>query len=424
LATVHEPLSRLSHRDRPRAIARAAGAFDLDDNACVTAVRSALIVGAGIGGLAAGLALGRAGWNIRIVERAASPRELGFALLLAPNAVDALGELGVADRIVAAAASPTSAEVRRPDGRLLRRIDVSDSQLAIGGVPKVALRQVVHGTLLDAVGHEPLTLGAAASSFAIEDGGVSLRLANGETLRGDVLIGADGVGSVVRRALHPGEPPPRASGLRALRGVVSGTSRHLGGLGAILYLGRGLESGVVRAADDVVYFYVSLAGNRGDVPADPAGLFEYCLATLDDRFRAIARPARAEDLRVDDLADRDPLPHWGSGPVTLLGDAAHPLLPQTGQGAAQALEDAVALGRVLRDGRDIPSALRRYEEVRARRTTRLLYQGRRFARTMRATNALFCWGRDMTIRVVPRWAIVASFVMGQKVHPYAGLELE
>ena len=91
----------------------------------VAGARSALIVGAGIGGLAAGLALKRAGWQVRIFERAANPRELGFALLLAPNAIAALEELGVAAPIVAGGATPTSAEVRRPDGRVLRRLDVT-----------------------------------------------------------------------------------------------------------------------------------------------------------------------------------------------------------------------------------------------------------------------------------------------------------
>ena len=98
-------------------------------------------------------------------------------------------------------------------------------------------------------------------------------------------------------------------------------------------------------------------------------------------------------MRVDDLFDRDPLPYWGTHQVTLLGDAAHPLLPHTGQGAAQALEDAVALGRVLAHERHIPDALRHYERVRAKRTTTLLYQGRRYAGAMRTTNPLLCCGR-------------------------------
>jgi 2-polyprenyl-6-methoxyphenol hydroxylase-like FAD-dependent oxidoreductase len=203
---------------------------------------------------------------------------------------------------------------------------------------------------------------------------------------------------------------------------VSGTSRHLGSVGGVLYLGRGLEAAIVKAGEDIVYFYVSLRSDDvAHVANDPQAMLAYCLGRLDDRFGAIAGPVRPEDMRVDDLLDRDPLADWGGGPVTLLGDAAHPLLPHTGQGAAQALEDAVALGRVLRTGSDVPAALRRYEQVRAKRTTVLLHQGRRFARTMRSNSAVVCWGRDVAVRLVPRWMIVASFVMGQKVDPYEGL---
>ena len=388
----------------------------------MTGARSALIVGAGIGGLATGLALRRAGWNVRIFERAANPRELGFAVLLAPNAIAALEELGVAAPVIAAGATPTSAEVRRPDGRVLRRVDVADSGHAIGGVPLVALRPVLHGTLLEAVGREALTLGAEVTGLSAAGSHPSITLAGGETVKGDLVIGADGVHSAIRRSVHPNEPAPRASGLRALRGVVSGTGHHLGQLSGVLYLGRGLESAAVKAGPDVVYFYVSLRADLvADVPRDPASMLGRALEILDETFGAVAGSTRLEDLRVDDLFDRDPLPYWGTHQVTLAGDAAHPLLPHTGQGAAQALEDAVALGRVLAHERHIPDALRHYERVRAKRTTTLLYQGRRFAGAMRTTNPLICWARDTAVRLVPRWMIVRSFVMGQEIDPYEGL---
>ena len=384
--------------------------------------RSALIVGAGIGGLAAGLALKQAGWGVRIFERAANPRELGFAVLLAPNAIAALGELGVAAPVVAAGATPTSAEVRRPDGRVLRRIDVSDSRRAIGGVPVVALRTVLHGTLLEAVGRDTLTLGAEVTSVSAAGNHPAITLASGETVTADLVVGADGVNSAIRRSVHPNEAPPRPSGLRALRGVVSGTNHHLGSLAGLLYIGRGLESAVVKAGADVVYFYVSLRDDLvASVPRDPGSMLRRAFELLDAGFSAVAGPARANDMRVDDLFDRDPLPYWGTHQVTLLGDAAHPLLPHTGQGAAQALEDAVALGRVLAHERHIPDALRHYERVRAKRTTALLYQGRRYAGAMRTTNPLLCWARDTAIRLVPRWMVVSSFVMGQKADPYEGL---
>ena len=388
----------------------------------VAGVRSALIVGAGIGGLAAGLALKRAGWNVRIFERAADPRELGFALLLAPNAIAALEELGVAAPIVAGGATPTSAEVRRPDGRVLRRLDVSDSRRAIGGAPVVALRPLVHGALLDAVGRDALTVDAEVTGVSASGSHPSITLASGETVKGDLVVGADGVHSTIRRTVHPKEPPPRPSGLRALRGVVSGTSHHLGAMSGTLYLGRGLETAAVKAGNDVVYFYVSLRDDLvAGVPRDPVSFLSRALQILDGHFAAVAGPTAAGDMRVDDLFDRDPLPYWGTHQVTLLGDAAHPLLPHTGQGAAQALEDAVALGRVLAHERHIPDALRHYERVRAKRTTTLLYQGRRYAATMRTTNPLLCWVRDTAVRLVPKWMVVAAFVMGQKTDPYEGL---
>jgi 2-polyprenyl-6-methoxyphenol hydroxylase-like FAD-dependent oxidoreductase len=189
-----------------------------------------------------------------------------------------------------------------------------------------------------------------------------------------------------------------------------------------LYLGRGLETAVVKAGHDVVYFYVSLRADLvADIPRDPVSFLSRAQETLDAHFSAITGPTRREDMRVDDLFDRDPLPYWGAHQVTLAGDAAHPLLPHTGQGAAQALEDAVALGRVLAQQRHIPDALRHYERVRARRTTTLLHQGRRYAKAMRTTNPLLCWGRDTAVRLVPRWMVVSSFVMGQRIDPYEGL---
>ena len=119
----------------------------------------------------------------------------------------------------------------------------------------------------------------------------SITLASGETVKGDLVVGADGVHSAIRRAVHPNEPPPRASGLRALRGVVSGTCHHLGPLGGMLYLGRGLESAAVKAGPDVVYFYVSL---RGDLVADVPATRPACSArALRDPGRGVRRRRRA-----------------------------------------------------------------------------------------------------------------------------------
>jgi len=159
--------------------------------------RTALVVGAGIGGLAAAVALREAGWHVRVFERAASPRELGFALALAPNAMAALEELGAARPIKADGVSPVSGEVRTDGGRLLRRFDVAGMT---GRVPfYLALRPVVHGALLERFGSEGLELASEAVDVEMDGPDVALRLADGRTVMGGVLVGADGTGSVVRR---------------------------------------------------------------------------------------------------------------------------------------------------------------------------------------------------------------------------------
>ena len=361
-------------------------------------IRTALIVGAGIGGLSAGIALRHAGWQIRIVERAVSPRELGFGLGLAPNAVQALRALGVADAVLTRGFAPRRGEMRRIDGTVLKRAELPPK--ALGGPLFMALRPALHGALLDAVGGDALTLGCEASGFIIDGDRVALRLADGRTLDGDLLVGADGIGSVVRRQLHPAEPPPRSSGIVAVRGAVHGALAHLGHHDAVYYLGPGVESVLIRASDTGIYWFLSLA--RELVPPgmrDPAAVVAHMAPRFDATFNAVT--SSTEDLRLDELVDRDPLPAWGQGPVTLAGDAAHPLLPHTGQGAAQALVDAVALGARLRDGAAVAPALRAYERERQPKTAVLLAQGRRTARLMRMTNPLGCALRELAVRATP-----------------------
>ncbi len=365
--------------------------------------RTALIVGAGIGGLSAGLALRQAGWNIRVFERASSPRELGFGVGLAPNAIAALRELGVADVVLARSFEPRRGEVRRLDGTVLKRAAIPPG--ALGGPMVLALRPALHGALLEAVGLGAIALESDATGFTLTDDHVTLQMANGVLVSGDVLVGADGVGSVIRRTLHPGEPPPLSSRIVAVRGAVHGALRHLGDCDGVYYLGRGVESMLVRASDTGIYWFLSLAQEL--IPAglrNPAEILALMSPQFDATFRAVT--SATADLRCDELVDRDPIPFWGNGVVTLLGDAAHPVLPHTGQGAAQAIVDAVTLGKVLSGDADIPRALRLYERERRGKTATLLAQGRRTARIMRITNPIACWVREGVLRSIP----VTSFM--------------
>ena len=381
----------------------------------MTGSGTALIVGAGIGGLAAAIALRKAGWQVRVHERAAAPRELGFALALAPNAMAALRELGVADVLAADGAAVTKAEIRHPDGRVVRRFSTQP-----GGPMIVALRTALHGSLLEAVGGDMLRLGSEAIGYRASPQEVVLELRDGGQDAGDVLIGADGVGSIVRRRLHPAEAPPRPSGYCAVRGIAFDVGHNLGDLAAVAFLGDGVEAAAARASRNAVYWYLSLLADDLAGSRDPKAILEQTTRGFDPAFRAITGATTIEDMRFDQLFERDPLPSWGSGRVTLLGDAAHPVLPHTGQGAAQSLEDAVALGLALSRNWGIGQSLREYERIRSRRTRRFVKLGPRIARVTTTRNRVVQWSRTLAIRVLPE-ALIAGKIQRPPKDPHREL---
>jgi 2-polyprenyl-6-methoxyphenol hydroxylase-like FAD-dependent oxidoreductase len=373
--------------------------------------REAVIVGAGIGGLAAAIALHRAGWLVRVLERAASPRELGFALLLAPNAVYALRQIGVADAVIAGGHVATDGEMRRTDGTVLRRFELQRLRDLLPEPTVTVLRPVLHGALLDALPAGALLLTSEVSGVVQSADGVDVTIAGGGSVRADLVVGADGVGSVIRGLLHPHEPAPRTSGLFGLRGVAQGVVTHMGSSSGAQYFGRGVEAGLGRAAKDTVYWYISLPREVATAAQmNPQRVLEQLVPKFDPRFRAIVTATRPDDMRLDELFDRAPLAEWGRGRVTLLGDAAHPMLPHAGQGAAQALEDAVALGRAFTASGDIETARREYERVRIARTSDVVTLARRNARMGSIDSVFGCWLRETAIRWIPERAILRRLV--------------
>jgi 2-polyprenyl-6-methoxyphenol hydroxylase-like FAD-dependent oxidoreductase len=369
---------------------------------------TALVAGAGIGGLAAGLALRGAGWTVRLFERASSPRELGFDLMLASNAMAALRELGVAERVRAAAAVVDSVSVTAGPGARPRRADLAPVPESLR--PLILSRQDLHGVLLEAVGMSAITFGARAIDFSVDGTRVSLHLSDGRAADGDILVGADGVGSAIRARLHPDAVPQRPP-LLAVRGVAHDAG-HFVDVGLAMAFAPGVEGGVLRGLGGTVFWFVTVS--RVDA-GEPSGrsLADRYAPVFGEPFESVARATRDADIRTDVLSDADPLAHWGRGPVTLLGDAAHPMLPHAGQGAAQALEDAVALSLALGAAAAPHAGLRRYEAVRARRTARIvrLARGLAWARTSNSPFVATLRGAAM------RWGPLAALHLTRFYRP-------
>lgn len=353
--------------------------------------RRALIIGGGIGGLTAAAALRQAGIDVAIFERADDLRKIqvGGSIIVWCNAMNALRQVGLAER-VRDAGSPLRQDLFRSwRGRRLAEWPVGDMERKYGA-PNVGLnRGTLHRTLAGAVDGN-LYLGAECVSFSQDARGVTAHFADGREERGEVLIGADGINSVIRAQLL-GESKPRYAGYTLWQSALPGSLVETGT--SQLYFGRGQRFVLAQLEEDQAHWIAVANAPEAGTETDKAMLLE--------RYSAWAHPieqaiAATEDkaIRRMDVVDRPPVRRWGEGRVTLLGDAAHPLTWDLGQGSCQAIEDAVVLGRSLGANDDPVAALRRYEGQRRARTALLVNQSRRLGWAASWENALFCGLRD------------------------------
>jgi salicylate hydroxylase len=337
------------------------------------------IIGGGIGGLAAAAFLHRAGLPATVYEQATEFREVGAGVIVAPNAARLLRALGVLDEFAERAVPlETGWEFRRwQDGSVLSSEDLATKcEDLYGERTYTAHRADLLDAVRRAVPAASVRLGRRCVALDQRGPRHMLRFADGETAEADVVIGADGIHSVVRGALT--EPvPPAYSGLCAFRALVPAGQApsfarrraHVLWLGPDHHLvhypisaGRLVNLVAFGPAGDYTTESWTATATVGEMLAEFAGWDERLVALI----RAAGTPGRWA------LLDRTPLTRWSRGTVTLLGDAAHPMFPFFAQGAAQAIEDGAALARCLAaDPADPAAALRRYESLRIPRTTRL-----------------------------------------------------
>ncbi len=331
-----------------------------------------LIIGAGIGGLAAARALLADGHEVAVFEQAEGLRRTGAAVTLWSNGTGILGELGVS--LAGAGAPIDTLESRDQHGKVLASVDVGRAAARYGH-PHVCLpRRRLLERLADGLPDDLIKFGRACTGVAQDGAQVRATFAGGGTAVGDVLIGADGRGSVVRDQLWGGDPA-ELTGWATWQGIspvpIDITSSRRG----VMIAGRGGTCGLMPCGEGLLQWWFDQRWSP-DTP-EPASI----VAELKERFGGWAAPVPEVLAAVTD-EDTGFFPHyrqrvpraWGTGPMTVIGDAAHSMPPTRAQGANQALEDAWALGRVLRSAADRPAvdltaALRSFERERAPRVS-------------------------------------------------------
>ena len=322
-------------------------------------VGKAVVVGAGIGGLTAALGLARVGWSAVVLEQAESLGEVGAGLSLWPNAMRGLDALGVGDAVRAVSATGVSrGSLRLPSGRWLRHAHPDDVPV------QLVHRADLHRVLADALPGGWLRTGSTVTD--VDDGMVVYDTAGGpRTEQADVVVGADGLRSAVR-ARHWPAARVEFDGRTVWRAVTE-PDRPVGR--ASLTLGRTQQVGVLPLTDGRVYWFVlSAAAADGVRYDDEAGELRMRLAGWPEPIGALLDATPPERLLHHDIHVLEPLGTYVHGGTVLLGDAAHAQPPDLGQGACQAIEDAVALAAALGGEPDVAAGLARYDRERRPRT--------------------------------------------------------
>lgn len=371
-------------------------------------VRKAVVAGAGIGGLATAIALRSAGFEVQVLERVREMREIGAAVVVWPNGTRALRALGV---------QPPWREVEqlvlyRHDGRILMRVPVAEMPKRYGSGMMVVHRGQLQAALLAALADRSIRLEAEVIGFTDEANGVAVTLAGGEVVEGDFLVGADGLRSAVRKVLI-GDGEPMYQGFTAWRGEIPAGKFKLDAGTGRNWWGRAGEFLAFPLTDGRVYW-----AGTANVPASasprPRGHKHDVLTRFQGWEHSVIEIISATDEEAiirTDIYDRDPIRTWSRGRVTLVGDAAHPMTPSQGQGACQALEDAVALAGSLARFEAPQRAFADYERKRLGLANRVVRLSRQASRSVQAENPFTRALRNTLVSMMPKGLILTVLDM-------------
>lgn len=370
--------------------------------------RKAIILGAGIGGLTAALFLQKQGWEVVIYEKKESLSEFGAGIVLAANAMYVLHQLGLAEQVQAAGAKVGMAEIRTWEGKPITTVPVAKQATQYGTysylIHRVKLQTILFENLAE---QTSVIMNKKMIDFEQDISQVVIRFNDGTEDIGHLLIGADGIHSQVAQQLL-GSETLRYSGYTAFRGITPfADKRYIPELGGgFESWGRGRRFGFSQIGEGQVFWFAAINSEPG---MEIERKKQHVLWQFKGWHHPIEQVIKATDERViltHDIFDRKPLKHWSQGRVILLGDAAHPMLPNLGQGGAQAMEDAYVLAQCLESISphslsSLTEAIHRYETTRKPRVNRVVRQSRRMARLVQMSNPVAIMLRNRLLSVLP-----------------------
>jgi len=344
-----------------------------------------VVIGAGIGGLTAGIALRQVGYTVEIHDKASELRPVGAGISLWSNGVKVLNRLGLGQAIARLGGQMDHMEYRSHQGEILSQIELNNLVQIVGERPYPVSRSELQQLLLDAFGKEDVRLKSKCIAVEETDSGVTAIFEDGYRATGDILIAADGVNSLLRKYVVEKPVQPRYADYVNWNGLVT-VSPELGDKNTwVIYVGEGKRASMMPIGGNRFYYFFGAPMDKG-TKVEPhqrgkelAEIFQGWPQEVQNLIERLD-PLQTNRLEIHDL---DPLPHLVRGRVALLGDSAHASTPTLGQGGCQAIEDAEILCRYLiTTNIGIEYALKRYEEERKERTAGLVLKARKRADTI------------------------------------------
>ncbi|HEY2143909.1 MAG TPA: FAD-dependent monooxygenase [Candidatus Udaeobacter sp.] len=356
------------------------------------------IVGGGIGGIAAAVALHQLGAEVSVYEKAEQLREVGAGMMLWPNATRVLRELGLLEEVVARSGRNTHFLVRKSTGKILMSIALGQFE-----VPAVCMRRAdLLSILLGALPKECLRMGCEFERLKQLNGKVRLYFKDSQEVEHDAVIGADGIRSRVRAQLF-GISDPIYRGYTVWRGL-AGYDGHATtpGFNSESW-GKGMRFGILNTGHRRFTWYATanILAHHLDSTSDRKRQLQQLFAGWHEPISDFLEATPKNEILKNGARDCAPLKQWGKGLVTLLGDAAHPCTPNLGQGGCMALEDALVLAKSIKSEMSLRAALRRYESRRINRTRHIQQRSLMMGYIGQWQNPIFVTGRHIVTRMLP-----------------------